>query len=44
MNRVAALPERVKLVYARPECHAPRGHGHDYDMRRTVKNDKTSLA
>jgi len=47
MNQVAALqPERVKLVYARPECrmcHAPRGHGHDYDIRRTVKNGKTGL-
>ncbi len=42
-NRVAALqPEQV---YARPEwwtCHAPRGH--DYDIRRTIKKGKTSLA
>jgi hypothetical protein len=48
MNRVVALqPEPVKLVYAHLgywTCRAPRGRGRDYDIRRTVKNGKTSLA
>ena len=46
MNLVVALqPERVQLVHGRLECwtcHAPSGH--DYDIRRTVKNGKTGLA
>jgi hypothetical protein len=44
MDQVAApQPERVKLVYARPEsrtCRAPRGHSHDWDIRRSVKKGR----